>query len=193
MGQADPIEGLRKGIKILGDRVHKNPRFCIMHLSDSPTRSYHHIDMEVSIPIHRFHVGFGFGTSNGFVMHEFEEFLTRVLGGVIKEIQLRIGEDARIARLGELRGGEERRIPLILGESGHVCVEYSYIEGGPDECTRTGEILVGIKDERERDRVDGTEGSVSIGGGRTSSVESWDYHDPYRARRWAKHLHGYRL
>ncbi|THG01349.1 probable E3 ubiquitin-protein ligase EDA40 [Camellia sinensis] len=193
MGQADPIEGLRKGIKILGDRVHKNPRFCIMHLSDSPTRSYHHIDMEASIPIHRFHVGFGFGTSNGFVMHEFEEFLSRVLGGVIKEIQLRIGEDARIARLGELRGGEERRIPLILGESGHVCVEYSYIEGGPDECTRTGEILVGIKDERDRDRVDGTEDFVSIGGGRTSSVESWDYHDPYRARRWAKHLHGYRL
>ncbi len=33
---------------------------------------------------------------------------------------------------------------------------------------------------------------VSIGG-RTSSVESWDYHDPYMARRWAKHLHGYRL
>ncbi len=33
---------------------------------------------------------------------------------------------------------------------------------------------------------------VSIGG-RTSSVESWDYHDPNMATRWAKHLHGYRL
>lgn len=33
----------------------------------------------------------------------------------------------------------------------------------------------------------------NIIGGRTSSVESWDYHDPYMARRWAKHLHGYRL
>ncbi|GFY91671.1 hypothetical protein Acr_08g0000670 [Actinidia rufa] len=110
--------------------------------------------------------------------------------GVIKEIQLRIGENARILRLGELRGGEERRIPLILGESGRVCVEYSYIEGGIDECTRTGEILVGVGDERER--VDGTEALVSIGG-RNSNVESWDYCDPYRARRWAKHLHGYRM
>ncbi|GFZ03374.1 hypothetical protein Acr_15g0019820 [Actinidia rufa] len=190
MGQADPIEGLKKGVKILGDCTHKNPRSSILHLSDSPTRSYHRIDMENSIPIHRFHVGFDFGTSSGFVMHEFEEFLTRALGDVIKEIQLRIGENARILRLGELRGGEERRIPLILGESGHVCVEYSYIEGGIDECIRTGEILAGTRDERER--VDGTEALVSVAG-RNSSVESWDYHDPYRARRWAKHLHGYRI
>ncbi|XP_057498719.1 E3 ubiquitin-protein ligase WAV3-like [Actinidia eriantha] len=190
MGQADPIEGLKKGVKILGDCTHKNPRSTILHLSDSPTRSCHRIDIENSIPIHRFHVGFGFGTSSGFVMHEFEEFLTRAIEGVVKEIQLRIGENARILRLGELRGGEERRIPLILGESGRVCVEYSYIEGGIDECTRTGEILVGVGDERER--VDGTEALVSISG-RNSNVESWDYHDPYRARRWAKHLHGYRM
>lgn len=190
MGQADPIEGLKKGVKILRDCAHKNPQSCILHLSDSPTRSYHRIDTEFSVPIHRFHVGFGFGTSNGFVMHEFEEFLTRVLGGVIKEIQLRIGEDARIVRLGELRGGEERRIPLILDDSGHICVEYSYIEGGVDECTRRGEIVVGIGDERER--TDGTEALDGIPG-RSSNVESLDYHDPYRARRWAKHLHGYRL
>uniref|UniRef100_A0A5B7AVK4 RING-type domain-containing protein n=1 Tax=Davidia involucrata TaxID=16924 RepID=A0A5B7AVK4_DAVIN len=191
MGQADPIEGLKKGIKVLGDRAHKNPQSCIVHLSDSPTRSYRCNDMEVPIPIHRFHVGFGFGTSNGFVMHEFEEFLARVLGGVIREIQLRIGEDARIVRLGELRGGEERRIPLNLGESGHVCVEYSYVEGGVEERIRTGEILVGMGDKGES-TDDGTEAVVSIGG-RSSSVESWDYHDPYMARRWAKHLHGYRL
>ncbi|XAR53897.1 hypothetical protein NMG60_11022623 [Bertholletia excelsa] len=191
MGQADPSEGIRKGIKILGDRAHKNPRSCILHLSDSPTRSYHCIDMEVSIPIHRFHVGFGFAASSGFVMHEFEEFLTRVLGGVIKEIQLRIGEDTGIVRLGELRSGEERRIPLILGTSEHICVEYSYCEIGAEECTRTGEILVGIRDQGER--VDGTEEALGSVGGRTSSVESWDFHDPYRARRWAKHLHGYRL
>ncbi|KAL6990583.1 hypothetical protein U1Q18_008700 [Sarracenia purpurea var. burkii] len=190
MGQSDPVEGLKKGVKILRDCAHKNSQSFILHLSDSPTSSYHQIDMEISIPIHRFHVGFGFGTSNGFVMHEFEEFLSRILGGVIKEIQLRIREDGRIVKLGELRGGEERKIPLILGESGHVCVEYSYVEGGVDECTRTGEIVVGIGDERER--VEGTEAFVNIGG-RTSSMESWDYHDPYRARRLAKHLHGYRL
>ncbi|KAK9267584.1 hypothetical protein L1049_010012 [Liquidambar formosana] len=194
MGQADPVEGLKKGVKILKDRAHKNPQSCILHLSDSPTRSYRAIDLEVPIPIHRFHVGFGFGTSNGFVMHEFEEFIARMLGGVIRETQLRIGEEARILRLGELRGGEERRIPLELGECGHVCVGYSYVEGGLDECITTGETVVGIGDKRERsDDADGATGSdVSIGG-RTSSVESWDYHDPYMARRWAKHLHGYRL
>ncbi|GFZ03368.1 agenet and bromo-adjacent homology (BAH) domain-containing protein [Actinidia rufa] len=170
MGQADPIEGLKKGVKILGDCTHKNPRSSILHLSDSPTRSYHRIDIENSIPIHRFHVGFDFGTSSGFVMHEFEEFLTRALGDVIKEIQLRIGENARILRLGELRGGEERKNSINFG---------------------TGEILAGTRDERER-VDDGTEALVSIAG-RNSSVESWDYHDPYRARRWAKHLHGYRI
>ncbi|OMO64648.1 von Willebrand factor, type A [Corchorus olitorius] len=151
MGQADPIEGLKKGIKILEDRSHKNSQSCILHLSDSPTRSYHAMNLQLPIPIHRFHVGFGFGTSNGFVIHEFEEFLTQLLGGVIREIQLRIGEEARIIRLGDLRGGEERRILLDLDTA------------------------------------------FSIGGGRTSSVESWDYHDPYMARRWAKHLHGYRF
>ncbi|KAF8391717.1 hypothetical protein HHK36_024026 [Tetracentron sinense] len=194
MGHAEPVEGLKKGIKILEDRVHKNPQSCILYLSDSPTRSYLGHDMEVPIPIHWFHVGFGFGTSNGFVMHEFEEFLARLLGGVIRETQLRIGEEGGVVRLGELRGGEERRVPLDLGESGYVCVGYSYIEGGVEACIKTGEIVVGIGDKREGsddDEDDGV-GDVSIGG-RTSNVESWDYHDPYMARRWAKHLHGYRL
>lgn len=190
MGQADPIEGLKKGVKILGDRTHENLESCILHLSGSPTRSYHGIDMEVPIPIHRFHVGYGFGTSNGFVMHEFEEFLARVLGGAIRDVKLRIGEDARIIRLGELRGGEERRIALNLIESGYVCVDYSYIDGGVDECIQTGEILVGLEDKRERSEGVGAVASVD---GRTSSAGSWDYHDPYMARRWAKHLHGYRL
>ncbi|CAK9156789.1 unnamed protein product [Ilex paraguariensis] len=190
MGQADPIEGLKKGVKILGDRVHKNPESCILDLSDSPTRSYHRFDIEVPIMIHRFHVGYGFRTSNGFVMQEFEEFLARVLGGAIREIELRIADDARIVRLGELRGGEERMIPLNLSESGHVCVEYRYVEGGVDECIRRGEIMVGMGDKRER--RDGIDDVVSLGG-RSSSVESWDYHDPFMARRWAKHLHGYRL
>lgn len=196
MGQADPIEGFKKGIKILEDRAHKNPQSCILHLSDSPTRTYHALNMQVPVPVHRFHVGFGFGTSNGFVMHEFEEFLARLLGGVVRDIQLRIGEEARIIRLGELRGGEERRILLDLGEAEHVCIEYSYTEGGVDECIRTGETIVSIDDKEEtidecREADSGT--MDAIVGGRTSSVESWDYHDPYMARRWAKHLHGYRL
>ncbi|XP_042490191.1 E3 ubiquitin-protein ligase WAV3-like isoform X2 [Macadamia integrifolia] len=191
MGEADPAEGLKKGIKILDDRAHKNPRSCILHLSDSPTRSFlgHGIEMQVPVPVHRFHIGFGFGTSNGFVMHEFEEFVARLLGGVIRETQLRIGENGGVVRLGELRGGEERRIPLDLGDSEFICVGYSYMEGGVDECIRCGEVVVSVEDKREESSHGG--GDVSIGG--RTSVEGWDYHDPYMARRWAKHLHGYRL
>lgn len=192
MGQADPIEGLKKGIKILEDRAHKNPQSRILHLSDSPTRSYHAMNLQFPIPIHRFHVGFGFGTSNGFVMHEFEEFLTQLLGGVVREVQLRIGEEGRIIRLGDLRGGEERRILMDLGECVHVSVGYSYVEGGSEECMKTGETMVSVEDKRETE--DGNrENGINIVGGRTSCVENWDYHDPYMARRWAKHLHGYRF
>lgn len=127
-------------------------------------------------------------------MHEFEEFLGRLLGVVIREAQLRIGEEGLI-RLGEIRSGEERRIALDLANCGYVCVRYSYIEGGVEECLRTGETVVGIADKGNR--IDDSGGEV-VGrdmtiGGRTSSVERWDYHDPYMARRWAKHLHGYRL
>ncbi|KAL5981326.1 hypothetical protein ACLOJK_015381 [Asimina triloba] len=195
LGEADPSEGLKKGMKILEDRNHHNPQCCILHLSDSPTRaSYISREMQFPVPIHCFHVGFGFGTSNGFVMHEFEEFLIRLLGGVVREAQLRIGEEG-VVRLGELRSGEERRIPLGMGDCGFVCVGYSYIEGGlDDECLKTGEMIVGIADKGQRDD-DGEIGNnrdLSIGG-RSSNVERWDYHDPYMARRWAKHLHGYRL
>jgi len=139
--------------------------------------------LEVPIPIHRFHVGFGFGTSNGFVMHEFEQFLLRMLGGVIRDIQLRIGEEVncRIIRIEELKGGEEMRIALDLREYGDVHVGYSI---------RTGEIVVSVGDKSNATASVGRDVSI---GGRTSSVESWDYHDPYMARRWAKHLHGYRL
>lgn len=206
MGQADPTEGLKKGIKVLEDRVHKNPESCILHLSDNPTRPYYAVSMELpSTPIHRFHVGFGYGASNGFVINEFEEFLAKVLGGIVREIQLRIcgaGEElgnGRVLRIGELRGGEERRVLLDLGECSHVYVEYSYIEGEIDECVRrTGEIVVGIGDHDKGDDATQAGEEVETGMsmntiGRTSCVESWDFHDPYMARRWAKHLHGYRL
>ncbi|CAL0334530.1 unnamed protein product [Lupinus luteus] len=206
MGQADPVEGLNKGIKILEDRMHKNPESCILHLSDNPTRPYHAVSMELpSTPIHRFHVGFGYGTSSGFVMQEFEEFLAKMLGGIVREIQLRIcgAEEevgsGRVIRIGEIRGGEERRILLDLGDCTHVYIEYSYIEGEIDECVRrTGETVVGVGDHKGDDDDDVIEGAEEIGrdmntGGRTSSVESLDFHDPYMARRWAKHLHGYRL
>lgn len=207
MGQADPVEGLKKGIKILQDRAHRNPESSILHLSDSPTQSYHAaMDMEVHIPVHRFHVGFGFGTSNGFIMREFEEFLAGLLGGVMREIQLRMrtGEEgsARIVRIGELRGSEERRILLDLGESRHMSVEYSYVEevSEVDEHMRTGQTVLSLGDAKTNDAAEATASAASaegmrdvISGGRTSSAESWDYHDPFMARRWAKHLHGYRI
>lgn len=194
MGQADPVEGLKKGVKVLGDRAYENPQSCILHLSDNPTRSYHGFDTQVAIQIHRFHVGYSFGTSNGFVMHEFEEFLGRVIGDKIRDIQLRIREDGRIVRLGELRGGEERRIPLNISEHGNICVEYSYVEDGVRECMRSGEVIVGSREKREiSDGGDVDDGGIGSEDGRSSNAGSWDYHDPYMARRWAKHLHAYRL
>lgn len=186
MGQADPMEGLKKGVKILEDRVHKNTQSCILHLSDAPSRSYHQFDMEVGITIHRFHIGFGFGASNGFIMHEFEEFLARTLGGAVRDIQMRMDEGSRIVRIEELRGGEERNIPIYPPEYGPVCVEYSYSEGGDGECIQRGEVVLGLGDKGETSENGGI-------GGRMSSGESWDFHDPFMARRWAKHLHGYRL
>lgn len=186
MGQADPMEGLKKGVKILDDRVHKNTQSCILHLTDSPSTSYHQFDMEVEFTIHRFHVGFGFGVSNGFIMHQFEEFLARTLGGAVRDIQMRIDQGTRIVRIEELRGGEERNIPIYVPDYGAMCVEYSYTEGGDRECVRRGEIVVGMGDKGDGD-------AVAAIGGRMSSAESWDYHDPFMARRWAKHLHAYRL
>jgi len=103
-----------------------------------------------------------------------------MLGGVIRDIQLRIGEEinCRIIRIGELKGGEERRISLDLGEHGDVHVGYSYVEGEVDECIRTGKTVVTVGD---KSNATSAGRDVSIGG-RTSSFESWDYHEPYMAR-----------
>ncbi|KAL7088418.1 hypothetical protein ACP275_13G126000 [Erythranthe tilingii] len=203
MGQADPMEGLKKGVKILGDRVHKNPNSCILHLTDAPP-SYRRFEVEeVPVRIQRFSIGLGFGggASNGLIMREFEEFLARTLGGAVRDVQMRVGEGRRVIRIGELRGGEERNIPVYLGECGPVCVEYSYVEGGDGECVvRRGEVVVG-ENKGENGSESGDGGDVGIvgggggGGGRMSSGgdQCWEYHDPFMARRWAKHLHGYRL
>ncbi|KAL0328698.1 UNVERIFIED_CONTAM: putative E3 ubiquitin-protein ligase EDA40 [Sesamum calycinum] len=189
-GQADAMQGLKKGVKILSDRVHKNPDSRILHLTDAPSPSYHWFNPEVPVTIHRFHVGSGFGTSNRFIMHEFEEFLTRTLGGGIEDVQLRVREDKMVVRIGELRGGEERNIPLYTGESGRVCVDYRYRDGRDGECIRTGKIVLGLR--TKGDRRENREGTTI--GGRVSCAENWDYHDPFMARRWAKHLRGgYRL
>ncbi|OAY64244.1 hypothetical protein ACMD2_14316 [Ananas comosus] len=196
---ADPIEGLQKASRILEDRTHRNPISCILQLSDSPVRA--HLDgggLDAPIPIHRFHVGFGFGTSNGFVMYEFEEFLARLLGGVVRETQLRIGEHGGVVRLGELRGGEERRIPLdLLGDCGLINVGYSYVEGGEGDQYRSGEVVVelGEKSAGNGSDIGGFEvgdRDLGFGGARRSCVDRWDYVDPFMARRWAKHLHGYK-
>ncbi|CAH9076513.1 unnamed protein product [Cuscuta europaea] len=187
---ADPTEGLRKGVKILGDRSHQNPHSLMLHLSDSPIRSYHPLATDVPLTFHKFHVGFGFRSSNGFIMHELEGFLASILGGAVREVQLRIGVDSRIVRLGEIRAGEERRVPLVLGETGKVHVEYSYEDSMLGGSAETGVIVVGIHDKRES--TVGTIDSVQTIMGRTGGVGNWQYHDPFMARRWAKHLLGYR-
>lgn len=199
MWHADPTEGLKKGIKILKDRVHKNPNTCILHLSDSPTSLFCTMNVDASIPVHQFHVGFGFGASNSFVMHEFEKFMARMLGGRVRDLQLKIGKDGAAMTIGELRGGEEKRFLLDLQGYEDVFVGYSYTEKEEDECVRTGESIVSVRDKR-RDIMNGIGNCVGDGRGdpamvcgRLSSVESWDFHDPHMARRWSKHLHGYRL
>lgn len=194
-GHADPIEGIKKGIKVLKDRVHMNPHCSILHLSDNPTRIRGPFHMEMLIPVHQFHV-----SSAGPILHEVEGFLDELIGGGIRETQLRIGdgEDAKIVRLGELRCDEERRILLDMGEDdeccSHICVGYSYVENGfgmdSDECIRTGEVVVTSGDARQVHGHGVGENAETVNGGRTSCVESWDYHDPYMARRWAKRLHG---
>ncbi|KAL0407167.1 UNVERIFIED_CONTAM: putative E3 ubiquitin-protein ligase EDA40 [Sesamum latifolium] len=166
--QADAMEGLKKGVKILSDRVHKNPNSRILHLTDTPSPSYHWFNPAVPVAIHRFHVGSGFGTSNGVIMHEFEEFLARTLGGGIKDVQLRVRESKMVVRIGELRGGEERNIPLYTCESGRICVEYRYRDGRDGECIRTGKIVLGLGDkgQRSENREDSTTG------GRVSCAEN---------------------
>ncbi|KAL0321022.1 UNVERIFIED_CONTAM: E3 ubiquitin-protein ligase WAVH1 [Sesamum radiatum] len=152
--QADAMEGLKKGVKILGDRAHKNPNSRILHLMDTPSPSYHWFNPGVPVAIHRFHVGSRFGTSNGFIMHEFEEFLARTLGGGIDDVQLRVRESKMVVRIGELRGGEERNIPLYTGESGHICVEYRYRDGRDGECIRTGKIVLGLGIKEREVRIE---------------------------------------
>ncbi|BAF24724.1 E3 ubiquitin-protein ligase WAV3 [Oryza sativa Japonica Group] len=197
VGGTDPVGALQKGLKILEDRAHQNPSSCILHLSDHPIRSCFGVDMNrFNIPVHQFHVGLGFGVQNGFVMHEFEELLARLLGGVISDTQLRIGEHGGVVRLGELRGGEERRIPLdLVSDCGFILVGYSYLEGGREDQFRTGEVAVGFE-EKGDNRYCGVRdaGGLSIGGERRSSccAERWDYLDPFMARRWAKHFNVYR-
>ncbi|KAK1297431.1 hypothetical protein QJS10_CPB15g01230 [Acorus calamus] len=124
-------------------------------------------------------------------MHEFEEFLSRLLSGTIRETELRI--DGGPVRLGELRGGEERRVQVEVGECGYVCVAYSYVEGDIEGCVRAGEAVVGVGDKVERiDRGSGDEGGGCDPRRSSGGPKRWDYVDPLMARRWAKHLHGYR-
>ncbi|CAH8388820.1 unnamed protein product [Eruca vesicaria subsp. sativa] len=199
-GQADPSQGILKGIKVLKDRTYKNPQCSVLHISSSPISSYYpNSVMHRGVMVHRFHVGFGTETWNGFVFHKLEEFLENVLGGVASDIQLRIGMEGKIVRVGELRGGEERQVLLDLG--GHVNVHlcYSYVEGDSNECIRRrGETTLSLVEDKEGIESDDC---YESGGGRgedyvcSNSVRrsinagAWDYYDPFMARRWAKRLH----
>jgi hypothetical protein len=99
-----------------------------------------------------------------------------------------------MVRLGELRGGEERRIPLdLVAECGFILVGYSYLEGGREDQLRTGEVAVGFEDKGDDGFGWARETGLCIGGERRSCcVDRRDYHDPFMARRWAKHFNVYR-
>ncbi|CAH2045978.1 unnamed protein product [Thlaspi arvense] len=200
MDQTDPSQGIRKGIKVLKDRAYKNPRCSILHISSGPVRSYYPDNsvMQMGFMVHRFHVGFGAETWNGFVMHKFEELVEKVIGGVATDVQLRIGMEGKIVKVGELRGGEEKKVLIDLGVHVDVGLCYSYVEGDTDECIRRrGETTLSLIDDNEGIKTDECE---SAGGSnddymntasvsRSISTETWDYHDPLMARRWAKRLH----
>ncbi|KAG6510942.1 hypothetical protein ZIOFF_028989 [Zingiber officinale] len=190
LGEAEPAEGLRKGLKVLEDRTHRNPLAYILHLSDSPTQSYICRDLQFPIPIHRFHIGFGFGMSNGLVMQELDEFLARLLGGMIRDTQLRIGAEGEWILLGDLRGREEKRIPVDMADNCELLsVSYSYVEGQEQRLSR-GEVMVGRekKNDQNDDQFAGSDLSINTGG--SNSIQRWGYLDPFMAQRWAKHLHG---
>ncbi|XP_023517223.1 uncharacterized protein LOC111781052 [Cucurbita pepo subsp. pepo] len=208
MGQADAVVGLQKAIKILEDSTHKNPNSSVLHLSDSRIQPYRLINLESpTVPIHWFHVGLGFRTSPGFVMQEFEEFLmTKVFRGIIRDIQLKIVEESSrstIINIAELRGDEEKIIVidnLLSDNEGHVRVRYSYVDGeiSGEECMKAGETLLSLGIKSNNDVTfneagrENREEDASLSR-RISSVERWDHHDPFGARRWSKHLHSYRL
>ncbi|GFQ05994.1 hypothetical protein PHJA_002743400 [Phtheirospermum japonicum] len=173
----DPMGGLEKGVKALGDRAHGSPRSCILHLTNDPSRSYYNhrrLDSDaVPVTIHQFDLG----ACSGYVMREFEEFLARTLGGRAEDIQMRVGgrESNMVVRIGEMRGGEERNIRLCGGDvSGRVCVKYSYRDGRDGECVRTGDVVVGIEGEDKGDGIDS----------RNYCAGNWDYQDSFMARRW---------
>jgi hypothetical protein len=82
-----------------------------------------------------------------------------------------------------------------VAECGFILVGYSYLEGGREDQLRTGEIAVGFEDKGD-DRygyVGTREMGLSISSERRSCcVDRRDYHDPFMARRWAKHFNVYR-
>lgn len=137
MGQhADPIEGLTRGSKILENRLHGNPRSSIIHLTDIPVM--------VPFPVHTFHVRHEFSASNRLFVDEFEEFLASVIGGGVEDVDVTIGEGGMVVSIGEMMGGEERKVPVCLGNMGRVRLGYRYKEG---DCSRMGEVVVEVKRE----------------------------------------------
>ncbi|ESQ39937.1 hypothetical protein EUTSA_v10000890mg [Eutrema salsugineum] len=190
MGQTDPCQAIFKGIKVLKDRAYKNPRCSILHISSDPMRSYYPSSvMQTGFMVHRFHVGFGAETW-GFVMHKLEELLEKVLGGVVSDIQLRFGMEGKIVKVGELRGGEEKQVLLDLGVHFNVRLCYSYVEGDTDECVRRrGETTLSLIDDNEGVKTDECDYMNTTSVRRSINTETWDYHDPFMARRWAKRLH----
>lgn len=196
-GGPSPFEGIQKGAKILEDRTHRNPIVRILHLSDSPNHAHTSLELgDVPFPIDCYDIGLGFGMPSELLMQEFEDFVSGLIGGVLRAVRLRIDDQIGWLRIGELRGGEERRIPLnLMRDCGYVVVGYSYVEGrGIEEEVNSGGEAVVCFEEKDRSDSDCEErerhSSMSVA--RRSCGDRWEYLDPFMVRRWAKHLHGYR-
>jgi hypothetical protein len=190
-----PFEGLQKGAKILEDRTQQNPITRILHLSDSQNHTHTSLELgDVQSLVDCYNIGVGFGMPSELLMHEFEDFVSGLLGGVIRAVRLRIDDQIGLLRIGDLRGGEERRIPVyLMGDCSYVVVNYNYVEGrGIDEAVRSGEAVVCFeKNGRSDSDCEERERHLNMTVARRSCGDRWEYLDPFMVRRWAKHLHGY--
>ncbi|CAA0836543.1 Zinc finger (C3HC4-type RING finger) family protein [Striga hermonthica] len=172
--------------EVLGDRYHKNPRSCVVRLTWGQSGPHEQLVSEDSSVVQR--LGFGLGAcgeSSTAVLHEFEGFLARTIGGLAEDIRLRIGQRATIVRIGEMKGGEERNIQVCLDKCGRMRVEYSYGEGS---CVKTGDVVVGIEGDKWYGDCDGVVVDRSSG-----NYGNWNFHDDddeFTPRRLSRHLHG---
>ncbi|GER37533.1 zinc finger [Striga asiatica] len=175
--------------EVLEGRYRKNPQTCVVRLTWGPHGPHEGLVSEDSSVVVR-RLGFGLGGCGGSsaeVLNEFEGFLARTIGGLAEDIRLRIGNRGVIVRIGEMRGGEERNIPVCLDKCGRMRVEYSYSEGS--SCVKTGDV-VGIEGDKWYVDCDGVVVDRSSRNYGNWGFDDNDDGDEFTPRRLSRHLHG---